>query len=88
MNHDKFPTEDTVNDLLLEIARARTKFPGNKFLLAALVEEVGELAQAFLQDQGRDRIRAEAIQVACVALRIVEEGDPTFDDLTEENKQK
>lgn len=63
-----------------EVLAARTKFPGNKHLLAALTEEVGELAQAILQDQPRDLIVREAIQVACVAIRIAEEGDAAFDD--------
>lgn len=64
-----------------EVMRARSKFPGNRFLLAALTEEVGELAQAMLQDKSRDEIRKEAVQVACVAIRIIEEGDASFADL-------
>jgi len=66
-----------------EIALARTKFPSNKFLLAALMEEVGELFEADINGEGEDRIRKEAIQVACVAVRIYEETDATFDDITE-----
>lgn len=61
-----------------EVVRARTKFPGNKHLLAALTEEVGELAQACLKDNPAE-IHKEAIQVACVAIRIIEEGDSAFD---------
>ena len=66
-----------------ELERARAKFPGNRFLLAALMEEVGELSAAILQRQGRERRIAEAIQVAVVAIRIAEEGDSSFDDLTD-----
>ena len=62
-----------------EVVRARTKFPGNKHMLAALTEEVGELAKALLQDLPRDRVVAEAVQVACCAIRIIEEGDAAFD---------
>ena len=61
-----------------EIERARAKFPGNDHLTAALTEEVGETAQAYLQGRYADA-RAEAIQVACVAWRIVEEGDAEFE---------
>ncbi len=73
-------TPESMHDLLCEIASARLKFPSNRHSLAALVEEVGETAQAFLQGQGSDRIRAEALQVACVAMRIYEEGDCAFDE--------
>jgi NTP pyrophosphatase (non-canonical NTP hydrolase) len=59
-----------------EIMRARTKFPGNRFLLAALVEEVGELAEAIAAGD-KSAIYREAIQCACVAVRIAEEGDAT-----------
>ena len=74
-----FPDDLTLDAIRAEVFKARTKFPGNKHLLAALVEEVGELAQAMLQDLPRDEIEKEAIQVACVAVRIIEEGDSAFD---------
>lgn len=67
-----------------EMARAREKFPGNRFLYTALGEEFGELGRAFLQRESEARIKKEALQVACVAMRIFLEGDPTYDDLTEE----
>ena len=70
-----------------EVNGARKKFPGNRFLLAALTEELGELAQAYLQKQGRKRVRKEALQVACVAMRIYEEGDSAFDDITSEESK-
>lgn len=73
----------TLDDVDEEVLRARTKFPGSRFLYTALCEEVGELAKAILQKEGRDRVRREALQVACVALRIYEEGDPAYDDLTD-----
>jgi hypothetical protein len=66
-----------------EVMRARTKFPGNRFMLAALTEEVGELAQALLQKKDRAEIAREAIQVAAVAIRIIEEGDASFSGMTD-----
>lgn len=57
-----------------EITRARAKFPGSDCLLAALLEEVGELADELLMDRvDMTRMRNEALQVACVAVRIAEE---------------
>ena len=64
-----------VND---EVIRARNKFPSNQHLLAALVEEVGELAKELLENGNTDHSRAEAMQVACVAIRIMTEGDSDF----------
>lgn len=61
-----------------EVLRARTKFPGNKHLYAALGEEFGELGAELLQDNRENQIK-EAIQVAAVAIRIIEEGDSAFD---------
>lgn len=72
------PSGVTIHAVIAEVLNARTKFPGNKHLLAALTEEVGELAQAMLQDRPHDEIEREAIQVAAVAVRIIEEGDSAF----------
>lgn len=65
-----------------EISGSRSKFPKNKYKLAALVEEVGELAQALI-DHSRsetttEHVFKEAIQVAAMALRIAEEGSAEF----------
>ena len=60
-----------------EIIRARTKFPGNKHLTAALMEEVGEVAKELLEDG--DNVWGECVQTACVALRIATEGDADFE---------
>jgi NTP pyrophosphatase (non-canonical NTP hydrolase) len=69
-----------------EVGRARAKFPNNAMLLVALMEEVGELAKALLQRKtdGKGSIRQEAIQCACVAMRIYEEGDAMFANVTDE----
>lgn len=80
---DNRPGDLTMAAVAEEVARARAKFPNRRHLLAALVEEVGELAQAMLQCKHPAEIQKEAIQVACVAIRIVEEGDEAFDDWSE-----
>lgn len=69
---------ETIYELNCEGARSRRKFPSNRHQLAALVEEVGEVAKALLEGEGRERVRAEAIQVANVALRLYEEGDADY----------
>lgn len=60
-----------------EVRRSRQKFPGNEHMLAALVEEVGEVSRALLENKP-DEVVAEAVQVAATAVRIVEEGDADF----------
>ena len=87
-NGTKSINVSTLEDVAVEVLQARAKFPGNRFLLAALMEEVYELAQAMLQGRSRAEINAEAIQVACVALRIFEEQDATFADLQSEIVQR
>lgn len=67
------------DEILAELVRARTKFPGKNVTFAALVEEVGELATATFEE-GRDRVRKEAVQVAVMAMRMVLDGDHTFDN--------
>ena len=73
-----YDTDRTILALRAEIERAREKFSKNDHLFAALGEEVGELARELLEGGTRERIRAEAIQVACVAVRIADEGDGDF----------
>jgi len=72
-----------------EVDRARRKFPSSNLVLAALVEEVGELAQAMLKAAAGQwpsyRVYSEAVQVAATALRCAVEGDPSFRDYTEPN---
>lgn len=67
------------NEIGAELARARAKFPGKNVTFAALVEEVGELATATFEES-RERVRKEAVQVAVMAMRMVLDGDHTFDD--------
>lgn len=72
-------------EILAELARARTKFPGKNVTFAALVEELGELATATLSES-RDRVRKEAVQVAVMAMRMVLDGDHTFDSWRAEQR--
>lgn len=65
-------------EILDELHRARTKFPGDNVTTLALVEEVGELAQATFE-KSRAEVRKEAIQVACMAMRVILDGDQTLD---------
>ncbi len=75
--NEKSPKGESLKFLKEELIHARTKFPGNEDLTVALMEEVGELAQATLKCD-TDNLKKEALQVACVAMRIYEEGDATF----------
>lgn len=84
---DRIASPQTWIDLQRAIAAGRAKFPGRRFMLASLIEEVGELADA-LQGAGDTsstdhraaaEVRKEAIQVAGIAIRIAEEGDGSYD---------
>jgi hypothetical protein len=81
-------SESTFDMVAAEVARARAKFPGNTHLTHALTEEVGELAKAQLQRRPRAEVVAEAVQVACLAIRIIEEGDADFAAITDAEAKK
>lgn len=70
---------ELADEILSELARARARFPGKNVTFAALVEEVGELATATFEES-RASVRKEAVQVAVMAMRMVLDGDHTFDD--------
>lgn len=78
--NDGTPKDKTLASLGKEIARAREKHPGRSYLYEALCEEVCELLAAALGFKplaarpSRKDIKREALHVACVALRIYEEG--------------
>lgn len=66
-----------------ELVAAREAFPGKTHMLCAMVEEVGELAQAIMQhdrQQGTSvqEVLREAVQVAAMAIRVAVEGDDNF----------
>jgi hypothetical protein len=70
-------------DVERETQRAREKFPSNQHKLAALTEEVGEVANAFLENQYGNKpaidVWKECVQAAAMALRCAVEGDHSFD---------
>ena len=66
------------SEILAELTRARTKFPGKNVTFAALVEEVGELATATFEESA-DRVRKEAVQVAVMAMRMILDGDHCYE---------
>lgn len=72
------PEQRLVAEILDELNRARTKFPGDNVTMLALMEEVGELAKATFE-QSRAHVRKEAVQVAVMAMRVVLDGDATLD---------
>lgn len=74
---------DLLSEIRDELARARAKFPGANVTTLALVEEVGELAKATFSES-RAAVRAEAVQVAVMAIRVALDGDATLDDWREE----
>lgn len=57
-----------------ELKRARAKFPTNQYLFHALAEEIGEMADEYINNGDSPAFRKEAQQVACVAERIASEG--------------
>lgn len=75
LNYQKY---EFLNKVLDEVNEASVKFPYPNPNLAALMEEVGELAQAYLQKKSREEIYHEAVQVATMAMRCALEGDPQF----------
>jgi len=82
---NKFEAADDtfISDVLVEIDKARAKFPAPNPTIAALTEEVGELAQAMLhirEGKSKDwwRVHKEAVQVAVMAMRAATEGDETI----------
>lgn len=66
----------------VELERARNKFPSANFSLVALMEEVGELAQARLKHAAgkwpKEHVVSEAVQVAAMAARVCLEQDASF----------
>ncbi|WP_267399041.1 Lar family restriction alleviation protein [Pseudomonas sp. GM_Psu_2] len=62
-----------------ELRRARAKFPGDRIMTLALAEEFGELCKAVL-DESAEAVREEAVQVACMAARVVLDGDGSVVD--------
>lgn len=74
---DVIPKVETLEAIQTEVIKARIKFPGNRFILTALIEEVGELCGAALAGES-EKIYQKAVQVACMTIRMIEEGDASF----------
>lgn len=66
-----------LDEIVSELERARTKFPGDRVTFLAFIEEVGELAKALIEESD-DRVREEAVQVAVMAMRVILDGDSTL----------
>ena len=73
--------ETVLRQVKQESRRAVRNWPYPNPNLAALTEEVGELAQAMLQQKSFSERYAEAVQVAAMAMRCALEGDPQFDGI-------
>ena len=76
--------DDAFFEAVIErVRKARDRFPAPNPTIAALTEEVGELAQAALHmREGKHndwwKIYDEAVDVAVMALRMATEGDGTI----------
>lgn len=71
---DGMSDKDFVRAVQFEIQRARAKFPDSQCSVIALMEEVGELAKAVL-DESWERVEEEAVQVAVMAQRVAIDKD-------------
>lgn len=74
----KADTEAFLVAVRAELARARAKFPSAEISAVALMEEVGELARALLEES-RERVTEEAVQVAAMACRVAYDWDPSVE---------
>jgi hypothetical protein len=79
---DPIPNAAWALMVVREVARARAAWPSPNHLTIALGEEAGEAQRAILhhnyEDGPLDDVRKALIQVMCVALRLLQEGDPTI----------
>lgn len=79
-------SSNNVNSFAIHMAdeykRANDKFPKGNRLLGALMEEVGELAEALLKidESGDDpqKVYNEAVQVASTAMRLAIQGESDY----------
>ena len=87
IEHKKKQKEFFFETALSEVSNAQEKFPDPSGNMAALMEEVGELAKAMLEEP-QENVWIEAFQVAAMACRIACEGDPTLDSVRAINLEK
>ena len=83
--YDRLTSPDGLVFIMIrdELVNARREFPETTHKLAALMEEVGELAQAMMHHDRKlgisiQEVLREAVQVAAVAVRLAVEGDDNF----------
>ena len=83
--HERLHSNDGLvfNLIRGELSAARKMFPESTHMLVALMEEVGELSQAMMEhdrdgSQTVQMVLREAVQVACMAIRVATEGDENF----------
>ena len=67
-----------------ELNSAREKYPCADVNIVKLMEEVGELAKALLEES-QSRIHAEAVQVAAMACRVATETDALMNSYRTKN---
>lgn len=67
----------TFSQIWAALDQARKEAPESAGLLAGLMSSVGQLSHALLQDSA-EHLVSQAIQVAVLAIRVAEEGDPTL----------
>lgn len=83
MSGPMYSDKKFVEDVAAELLKARAKFPSSALSLAALTEELGELARAMLHLRAgktpAEHVWQEAVQVAAMVQRVAVEGDPSFD---------
>lgn len=69
--------QDVITQIDLELERAKTKFPldfhSTHEGYGVLKEEVDELWDVIKQDGSKERLKSESIQVAAMAIRIIQE---------------
>ena len=73
-----------IAEFIKHLEYARYKFPGKNLTLVALMEEVGELAKACM-DESFPQVNLEAIQVATMAARVWLDGDHSIEFRREQN---
>lgn len=83
--HDRLTSPDGLVFIMIrdELRAARNAFPGSTHMLAALIEEVGEVAKAMMEHDRQlgtsvPEVLRECVQVAGMAIRIAVEGDENF----------
>ncbi len=79
------PYEATVSEIAEEVIRSRKRFPSPDHLIVALAEATGDLAAVCLTHGPKSgEAKYQARQLAALAIRLIEEADPTLEGLNRE----